>query len=159
MNSQQLKDYFKNLADNHPKIHVFQTWEMRDLLNKATKGVKPGEVAFFLDDPEFFTDNNGADQGFRNAMLAFMILLKADPQSVTQRDQVHLTAEEIAEDYLRRIDHDSRQYGAAGFVNFGWSSNTFRVGPIFHGLYGVRVEVDIKSPFQMQIDRSKWSDL
>jgi len=158
MTQKQYFNYFELKAEQHTDISGSKKWNLRDLADNLRK--KLTGKWMFIDPVENDYEDNSSDGYFKRPNGGFMILAQAKHADTEEQEQVIDECEAIAEEIVRRMRYDSRQYDNLPFLDFNLNTlDTRPIGPIFGDLYGLRVSFELENEFSLEVDADKWSDL
>lgn len=155
--------YLENLAAQHNNILSVYRWNKVEFQNNIKRGVSL--PVMLIDSPETQAEGENA-RTFHNHSLAITILGKEGVRTdqiddTDKQNEVLDYCQQIAFEVMARIVDDSLQvnhwlYGKVDKQSFHY----FKVGPAFSdGLYGYRVEFNVKSKESYVLDATKWADL
>lgn len=152
--------YFETLCRQHVDIkHTdrnprFFRMKPRDV---TTKLGKADNVIVVIETPEFNFDDNKSDNVMKDKTGAFAILKRVPLDDFEKQDDAVDLCESIADEFVRILKRDNRNYDD---LKFGYlplnSISGFKVGPVYDGFYGVRIEFKFGDSISMCVNDSKW---
>ena len=154
--------YFEKLSRQHVDIKHndsaprFFRLKGRDV---TTKLQRADNIILVLESPEFSFSDNNSDNIFKDRIGAFAILkrVKKLDDFIEQEDAVD-ECEQIAEEIFKLMRRDNKSYSEQLFGYLPINSfSGFKVGPVYDGFYGIRVEFKFGDAVSMCVDESKWN--
>lgn len=157
----QLSNYFEklsrqNLSISHtsskPRFFRLKGRELGAKLDKAD------EMILVLETPEFTYSDNQADNYMKDKTSAFSILKRCKSDDFDAIDDAVDLCEAVSHEIVTVMHRDNRSYNDQLFGNLPLNTfGGFKVGPVFDGFYGIRVEFKYGDFITMCVDESKWN--
>lgn len=156
--------YFKNLCEKYLRqtLH-FHRVDVEDFITNSVTGIT-SDWAFILEGIDFDVREPLSDNPMKMRSCGFMILFKKKVRSKTfaERDTLMDEAEEIADDFFRRIRFD-RNRQRSQFFHFAmntWSVQQINENTLHPDYMGVRVTFTMGAPLLLKsVDETLWNDL
>lgn len=154
--------YFEKVARQHVGIGHTDSkprfFRLRDPRDLSTKLDKADQTILLLETPENKYSDNSADNYMKESTGAYAVLRRVKADDFRSIDQTMDACESITEEIMKLMrshnrDFSNRLFGYLPIEGF----SSFRVGPLFDGWYGVRMEFKYGDSISMCVDQSKWN--
>lgn len=161
-------EYLEGLADQHVNISEKYRWNKTELASSIRSGVALPIALIDAPETQEEATNNAS---FNNHSCAITILGKngVDTSKITsynEQNEVLDFCQNICFELAARIKYDAALPQIAGQKNWLYgllvkgSFHYFKVGPVFsNSYYGYRVEFNMKSKVDCNVDVAIWNDL
>ncbi|CAA0156616.1 hypothetical protein [Tenacibaculum maritimum] len=155
----KVKNYFKNLVENHNGIKAFSGFFNRDLQNKMSDydGIESPYLALF----KYELGLEGPKQNtVAVRKLAFAVMFtKVDAEDYEKQYQAIDDAERIALSVLARVQFDNNKREHLLYNTF--IKNSVRILPVelSNESFGVEIYFNLKNPQSLKLNPADWVDV
>jgi hypothetical protein len=124
----------------------------------TTKLEKAGDVICVLETPDWNYFDNQADNFMKDKTGAFSIMKRCKVDDFIGQDEAVDLCEQISEQFMAKMKADNRNYDDQKFGQLDINTfSAFKVGPVYDGFYGVRVEFKFSDHISLCVDQSQWN--
>lgn len=165
MNYSQIADYFENLARQHISVkhtevdpHFFRI-NLEDIIG-AHKNFD-ANPSVFLELPESRIHGETSDTSFLSRYCALTFMARVELGNREAELEAYDRMEALGIDFMSRLNRDYKNFSNRLIKEFDFKNiKIYKVGPMFHSMYGMRFEISIGEPATsfMNYNSANWLD-
>lgn len=155
----KIKEYFKNIVENHTEIQAFSGYFNRDLQHQESSydGINSPYLALF----KYELGLEGPKQNtIAVRKVAFALMLNNIPADDFDAQYTAIDkAEQLALQVLARVQLDNNNKKHLLYNTFLKESVRILPVELSNTAFGVEVYFNLKNPQQLTVDVTKWNDI